>query len=280
MKRYSLVDKPISLPTPTAGAPSVVIEGPSGDSGDLTPLRENTTSPGPETPPPVDERAVPAMASSLAALKKSDTLLERRASKRFSTYNISKMTGGSGRSGGANRKSMAAGGALTGAELASLAEADEADDPETSFMRDASRSRSRNTSPFKPPPVPPLPPSIDVPVVEAHTLLQNGASVVTQAPAAPLAAQPPAARPNGPFHVFLQVGREVKKVMIDSSSSITSLRMLFLDRFSYNPGKENFPAIYIRDPSSGVQYELEDMEEVKEKCLLSLNIERESRHAA
>jgi hypothetical protein len=48
-----------------------------------------------------------------------------------------------------------------------------------------------------------------------------------------------------------------------------------VDKFSYNPGLENFPAIYIRDPSSGVQYELENMEEVKQKCLLSLNIERE-----
>jgi hypothetical protein len=56
--------------------------------------------------------------------------------------------------------------------------------------------------------------------------------------------------------------------------SISSLRMLFVDKFSYNPGLDNFPAIYIRDPSSGVQYELEDMDEVKEKCLLSLNIER------
>jgi hypothetical protein len=51
--------------------------------------------------------------------------------------------------------------------------------------------------------------------------------------------------------------------------------MLFVDRFAYNPGQEDFPAIYIRDPSSGVQYELEDPDEVNDKCLLSLNIERE-----
>jgi hypothetical protein len=57
--------------------------------------------------------------------------------------------------------------------------------------------------------------------------------------------------------------------------SFVSLWVLFVDKFSYNPGLGNFPAIYIRDPSSGVQYELEDIEEVKEKCLLSLNIERE-----
>ena len=50
--------------------------------------------------------------------------------------------------------------------------------------------------------------------------------------------------------------------------------MLFVDKFAYNPGQGNFPAIYIRDPSSGVQYELEELEEVKSGCLLSLNIER------
>jgi len=52
--------------------------------------------------------------------------------------------------------------------------------------------------------------------------------------------------------------------------------MLFVDKFAYNPGQEDFPAIYIRDPSSGVQYELEDTDEVSDRCLLSLNIERES----
>ena len=67
---------------------------------------------------------------------------------------------------------------------------------------------------------------------------------------------------------------EVKKVMMEPGLSFSSLRVLFVDKFSYSPGQDNFPAIYIRDPSSGVQYELEDMDEVKEKCLLSLNIER------
>lgn len=73
---------------------------------------------------------------------------------------------------------------------------------------------------------------------------------------------------------FLQLGREVKKVKIEPGLSFSALRVLFVDKFSYNPGLENFPAIYIRDPSSGVQYELENTDEVQEKCLLSLNIER------
>ena len=74
--------------------------------------------------------------------------------------------------------------------------------------------------------------------------------------------------------IFLQLGREVKKVVVEPSISFASLRVLFVDKFAYNPGLENFPAIYIRDPSSGVQYELEDTDEVKDKSVLSLNIER------
>jgi len=73
----------------------------------------------------------------------------------------------------------------------------------------------------------------------------------------------------------LQVGREVKKVKMVPGFTFSSLRMLFVDKFAYNPGQEDFPAIYIRDPSSGVQYELEDTDEVNDRCLLSLNIERE-----
>lgn len=92
----------------------------------------------------------------------------------------------------------------------------------------------------------------------------------------PTIIEPSPIDPNGPIPVFLQLGREVKKASIEPGLSFASLRVLFVDKFSYNPGLENFPAIYIRDPSSGVQYELEEMDEVKPKCLLSLNIERMS----
>jgi hypothetical protein len=220
------------------------------------------------------------MANSLAALKKSDTL-ERRASKRFSTYNISKMTGGpttrerSTRTGlGApNRRSLAASSALTPGDLAVLTEVDDEEPPAPLLRRGSSRSRSSPVAPERrepeTPPVPPLPATPartpEPVIVSASTLPENSA------------VDPPLAEPTrdtSRFGVFLQLGREVKKVTIDKGSSFSSLRVLFVDKFSYNPGLENFPAIYIRDPSSGVQYELEDMEEVKEKCLLSLNIER------
>ena len=267
VKRYSLVDKPVS--PPPRSPPTVIVEEPSPDRNDI-----NGVDPSPPQTPPIEASEVPAVASSLAALKKSEAL-ERRASKRFSTYHFSKMTGGTITrertlpTSHNNRRSMAASSTLTPGDLAVLTEVDE---PEG--KRDGSTKRMQRTpSPAGvqvAPPVPPLPPSVSevarppVPVRSPTHLSKLSEEV-----------EPDESSTTTAFPVFLQVGREVKKVTLEPQLTFSSLRMLFVDKFSYNPGMENFPAIYIRDPSSGVQYELEDIDEVKEKCLLSLNIERE-----
>jgi len=276
VKRYSLVDKPMP--------PSVVVDEPSPPSPS-DPDRGNSLSPPPELPAVDTFTANPGVASSLAALKKSD-VLERRASKRFSTYNISKMTGitrdrsiqGAGHP---NRRSLVAGGggALTAKELAVLTEADEEAEatpviPQPSPRRQRSISRTRGPPPGEveegPPPIPPLPatpsaasqPPTRTPGELSSTIsAPETASVVSSSPKS--------------IMVFLQVGREVKKATMEPGLTFPSLRMLFVDKFAYNPGQEDFPAIYIRDPSSGVQYELEDTDEVSDRCLLLLNIERE-----
>ena len=80
--------------------------------------------------------------------------------------------------------------------------------------------------------------------------------------------------------IFLQLGRQTRKATIDvdhnapvKGLSIGKLRMLFMDKFTYSPGKEDFPAIYLKDPSSGVTFELEDLSDVGEGTVLTLNIE-------
>ncbi|KAL6306126.1 actin interacting protein 3-domain-containing protein [Sparassis latifolia] len=270
VKRYSLSDPPVGAPTPP---PMVVVDEVNEESP--SPATRPAT---PQSPPrdnvPMESFPAPAVQNSLAALKQSDAL-ERRASKRFSTYNISKMTGGSIRGHGVgsnpNRRSLAVTGALTPGDLAVLTEVDE--EPPVAMKRERSRpsQRSRNPSPIEEAPlIPPLPssrgPSPQKPAVSDKP-----------PEAAPAAEQPSVGgasdEASTSFPVFLQVGREVKKVIIEPPMTFGSLRVLFMDKFAYNPGKENFPAIYIRDPSSGVQYELEDPDEIKDKCLLSLNIE-------
>ncbi|SOV07295.1 uncharacterized protein UDID_19659 [Ustilago sp. UG-2017a] len=63
------------------------------------------------------------------------------------------------------------------------------------------------------------------------------------------------------LNVFLQLGP-----LPDSG-------MLFIDRFAYSPGMDDFPTIYLKDSASGVTYELEDLGDVQEGSLLTLNIE-------
>jgi hypothetical protein len=180
---------------------------------------------------------------------------------------------------------MAAGATLTPGELNVLTEEDE-EEP-TSLTREDSAASQRSGSRTPPATVEPgessslpaMPSSLTPTPSSARTSSRARAAEKTQEAMTALeGARPssPSSTPSrGSFPVFLQLGREVKKVTIEPGLSFSSLRVLFVDKFSYNPGLENFPAIYIRDPSSGVQYELEDMKEVKQKCLLSLNIERE-----
>ena len=88
----------------------------------------------------------------------------------------------------------------------------------------------------------------------------------------------PASQEPAPMSIFIQLGRETKKAVLEPDQlppDVASLRVLFTDKFAYNPGLEDFPSIYIRDPASGVEYELEDMSEVRPGVLLSLNIEGE-----
>ena len=77
--------------------------------------------------------------------------------------------------------------------------------------------------------------------------------------------------------LFLQLGRSIKKVYLADGLdelSITSLRLLFISKFNYNPPSgEDFPEIYLQDPVSGVRYELEDTRDVKDRAVLCLNIE-------
>lgn len=84
-----------------------------------------------------------------------------------------------------------------------------------------------------------------------------------------------------PTTVFLQIGRDVKKVSLGDHEQqplmLATIRQLFVERFGYNPGQVDFPAVYIRDRDAGIDYELEDMGDVKNSSVLSLNIDSECR---
>ncbi|EGG09131.1 uncharacterized protein MELLADRAFT_23004, partial [Melampsora larici-populina 98AG31] len=152
----------------------------------------------PVPPPPRPDHL--AQASSLEALRKTDTL-QRRASKRFSTYTYNKIA------------------ATT-----------------SPHKRSGEVTSTPNTN-----------------TIHSSTAQDSHTSTTPT--------------------IFLQLGRDVKKAKLETSPTIASLRILFMERFQYSPGLDDFPTIYIRDPQCGVQYQLEDMNEVKDRVVLSLNID-------
>ncbi|KAG0023500.1 Bud site selection protein 6 [Entomortierella chlamydospora] len=73
--------------------------------------------------------------------------------------------------------------------------------------------------------------------------------------------------------LFLQVGKSVKKTKFEGELTHSGLRMLFMEKFQYNPGQEDFPTIYVKDPNTNIHYELESMADVKQNAFLSLNVD-------
>jgi hypothetical protein len=202
---------------------------------------------------------------------------ERPASLRFSTSEIQKMTADDitalreskrSRKRSSKRRSRAAAkSSWTPGALAVVVEVDEQDvefDGSIKSTDSILQAPSPAIEVEEVRPVPPLPPHITRSQLPSKMDEGTDESLVSD--------KAEITHPTA-FSCFLQVGREDKMVTIESGMSFASLRALFVEKFSYNPGMENFPAIHIRDPSSGVRYELE---EVKEQCLLSLNIECES----
>lgn len=73
--------------------------------------------------------------------------------------------------------------------------------------------------------------------------------------------------------LFLQVGKSVKKSKFEGELTHSGLRMLFMEKFQYNPGQDDFPTIYVKDPNTNIHYELESMEDVRQNAFLSLNVD-------
>ncbi|KAG0149174.1 hypothetical protein CROQUDRAFT_653995 [Cronartium quercuum f. sp. fusiforme G11] len=261
-----------------------------------------------------------AQVSSLEALRKTDTL-QRRASKRFSTYTYNKIaaTASPHKRSGEGQGSLGIGLGinvpalpLSPSKLALLLpQEDDGSREATEAGRELVRGKSSVdqgrlvegdpfgtlTSSFSKTPgsMSEGPDSVPVkqmvsPILEEsdssiHILSTPGRSPAARTPH-PVTTTPVTGKINMPQTglgqapgppsaptIFLQLGRDVKKAKLETPPTIASLRVLFMDRFQYSPGLEDFPAIYIRDPQSGVQYQLEDMSEVKDRVVLSLNID-------
>ncbi|KAF2399209.1 AIP3-domain-containing protein [Trichodelitschia bisporula] len=85
-------------------------------------------------------------------------------------------------------------------------------------------------------------------------------------------------QPGKPLTLFLQYKSQVKKVILDdgfNDLSIARLQLAFIDKFAWNTHNNgvDLPDIYIQDSSTGVRYELEDLNDIKNNTVLVLNVE-------
>ncbi|KEI41688.1 uncharacterized protein L969DRAFT_45603, partial [Mixia osmundae IAM 14324] len=201
--------------------------------------------------PPLPPPETAAQNASLEALK--GNALGRRASKRFSAYTMNRMTGSAqsatlppltGPNSLATLVSRSPNAPLVSASPrnSTTSPRGEQVQPESSSPVDATRATQAS-------PAEPEPPDD---ITQASETVEVSAQ---------------------PKTIYLQLGRDVKKAQLESAPTLASLRVLFIDRFQYNPGLGDFPSIYLRDPEIGVQYELEDLSDIKDKSVLSLNIE-------
>lgn len=80
------------------------------------------------------------------------------------------------------------------------------------------------------------------------------------------------------YTLFLRVDGKTKKCRVPRRTTLTSLKLLFVERFAYSLGSESFPEVYIKDPQYSEFYELEEqnMTDLKDGCVVTLRPQKEN----
>ncbi|SCU87340.1 LAMI_0D05688g1_1 [Lachancea mirantina] len=81
----------------------------------------------------------------------------------------------------------------------------------------------------------------------------------------------------GTIQLLLRIGNKTKKCSASQPINFNTLRLLFLEKFTYTPGETAFPEIYIQEPGDQVPYELEEVQlpRIKNGSLLELQVPTE-----
>ncbi|RMJ22042.1 Actin-interacting protein [Aspergillus sp. HF37] len=84
--------------------------------------------------------------------------------------------------------------------------------------------------------------------------------------------------PGKELTLFLQYKSKIKKyVLPEGSADLTlgRLQLAFIEKFAWNTHSNgsDLPELYIQDPISGIRHELEDLNDVKDRSVLALNVD-------
>ncbi|KAL6703221.1 Bud site selection protein 6 [Coniothyrium glycines] len=84
-------------------------------------------------------------------------------------------------------------------------------------------------------------------------------------------------QPGKELTLFLQYKSKIKKYIFSDGSDLTAgrLQLAFIEKFAWDTHRYGeLPEIHIQDPVSGVRYELEDINDIKDRAVLVLNVEQ------
>ncbi|KAJ5762008.1 uncharacterized protein N7511_005390 [Penicillium nucicola] len=317
-----------------------MLSQPSSTEGDTTPRPANNQPPTYTTPtgfpaPPPPPPPPPKEDDALGALQRSGEL-ERRASRRFSAYQIQKHLGTStngvpvlptqnspipnrGRDVRESLNAVRLRGSYTHTRQRSnnrLQEAAKGTQPQTpakipDVVQEESTPPSTEKAPEPTVEIAPEAPEKD----DSGSKHDSGESVIVPPPIIPQAqeksleeafepakpapqtpkadifgpsqiATPPSAAPypteqpspGKELTLFLQYKSKIKKyVLPDGIAELTigRLQLAFIEKFAWNTHDNgvDLPEIYIQDPISGIRHELEDLNDVKDRSVLVLNVD-------
>ncbi|OJD19979.1 hypothetical protein AJ78_00175 [Emergomyces pasteurianus Ep9510] len=84
--------------------------------------------------------------------------------------------------------------------------------------------------------------------------------------------------PSKEITLFLQYRSKIKKYVLPegyAELTLGRLQLAFIEKFAWNTHNNgtDLPEIYLQDPVSGVRHELEDLNDVKDRSVLVLNVE-------
>ncbi|KAF3384256.1 Bud site selection protein 6 [Penicillium rolfsii] len=84
--------------------------------------------------------------------------------------------------------------------------------------------------------------------------------------------------PGKELTLFLQYKSKIKKYVLPEGTAdltIGRLQLAFIEKFAWNTHNNgvDLPEIYIQDPISGIRHELEDLNDVKDRSVLVLNVD-------
>ena len=84
-------------------------------------------------------------------------------------------------------------------------------------------------------------------------------------------------QPGKELTLFLQYKSKIKKYVFSDGSELSPgrLQLAFIEKFAWDTHRNGeLPEIHIQDPVSGVRYELEDLNDIKDRSVLVLNVEQ------